>query len=151
MLGTVDTPSIFMEGCPNLLPQTDWIQSVVVFYGVYDFTSIDGFSDGVVRQNVEPFLGTSWDNVPAETLAEMSPMSWVDGSEPPFLIIHGTNDGIVPSWMSEDFASALEQSGATVELLLLDAGHGFINVTFLPAYVQSLETVDGWLAAMFEG
>ncbi len=151
MLGTVDTPSIFTEGCPNLLPQTDWIQSVVVFYGSYDFTSIDGYADQVIRENLEPFLGTTWDKVPAETLAEMSPMSWVDGSEPPFLIIHGTNDGTIPSWMSENFASAFEESGATVELLLVDAGHDFLFATFLPEYVQSLETVDAWLAALLEG
>jgi hypothetical protein len=38
-----------------------------------------------------------------------------------------------------------------VELLLVDAGHGFIKATFLPAYVQSMEAVEAWLAALFEG
>ncbi|TET84788.1 MAG: hypothetical protein E3J37_03120, partial [Anaerolineales bacterium] len=151
MLGTMDTPSIYMEGCPNLLPQADWIQGVVVFYGVYDFTSIDGYPDSTVRNAFEPFWGTAFDNVPAETLVEMSPISWVDGSEPPFLIIHGTNDGSIPSWTSEDFASALEESGAAVELLLLEAGHGLLFSTFLSAYVQSIETVDAWLLTLFEG
>jgi acetyl esterase/lipase len=150
MLGTVDTPSIYMEGCPNLLPQPDWIQGVVAFYGGYDFTSIDGLTDDLIKNAYEPFWGTTFDKVPAETLAEMSPISWVDGSEPPFLIINGINDLTTPTWGAEDFASALEDSGATVELLLVDAGHGFINATFLPAYVQALETVDAWLAAMFE-
>ncbi|MCH8339514.1 MAG: alpha/beta hydrolase [Chloroflexi bacterium] len=150
MLGTVDTPSLYLEGCPNPLPQTDWIQGVVAFYGGYDFTSIDGLTEDLIKNAYEPFWGTTFDKVPAETLAEMSPISWVDGSEPPFLIINGTNDVTTPSWAAEDFASALEDSGATVELLLVDAGHGFINATFLPAYVQALETVDAWLAAMFE-
>jgi acetyl esterase/lipase len=151
MLGTVDTPSIYMEGCPHPLPLTDWIQGVVVFYGPYDLTSIDGYSVGVVRSIIEPFFGTTFDNVPAETLVEMSPISWVDGSEPPFLIIQGTNDGTVPSWMAEDFASALEESGAAVELMLLEAGHGWVGELSNPAYVKSLETVEAWLAAMFEG
>jgi len=150
MLGTVDTPSLYLEGCPNPLPQTDWIQGVVAFYGGYDFTSIDGLTKDVIINALEPFWGTTFDKVPAETLAEMSPISWVDGSEPPFLIINGINDVTTPSWGAEDFASALEDSGATVELLLVDAGHMFINATFLPAYVQALETVDAWLAAMFE-
>ena len=151
MLGSVDTPSIYMEDCPNLLPQTDWILGVVAFYGGYDFTSIDGLTDDVVKNALEPFWGTTFDKVPAETLAEMSPMSWVDGSEPPFLIINGTNDVTTPSWGAEDFASALEDSGATVELLLVDAGHGFIKATFLPAYVQSMEAVEAWLDALCEG
>ncbi len=126
MLGSVDTPSIYMEGCPHPLPQTDWIQGVVGFYGGYDFTDIDVLPVGLVRQSLELFWGTTFDKIPAETLAEMSPMSWVDGSEPPFLLIHGASDGTVPTRMSEDFASALEDSGATVELLILGASavHG---------------------------
>jgi len=151
MLGTVDTPSIYMEGCPHQLPQTDWIQGVVGFYGGYDLTSIDGLPEYLVRVGLEPFWGTTFGDVPAETLAEMSPMSWVDGSEPPFLIIHGASDGLIPSWTSEDFASALEESGATVELLILDAHHGFVGELSNPAYVQSLETIEVWLAALFDG
>ena len=157
MLGTVDTPSLYMEGCPHPLPQTDLIQGVVVFYGVYDFTSIDGYPDQPVRNGLEPFWGTTWENVPAETLAEMSPMSWIDGSEPPFLIIHGTLDTTIPSRMSEDFASALEESGAAVELLLINTGHGFINSAYprkslsSPINVRSLETIEAFLAALFEG
>ena len=150
MLGTVDRPSLYLEGCPNPLPQTDWIQGVVAFYGGYDFTSIDGLTKDLIKNIREPFWGTTFDKVPAETLAEMSPISWVDGSEPPFLIINGINDVTTPSWGAEDFASALEDSGATVELLLVEAGHGFIKATFLPAYVQALETVDAWLEALFE-
>jgi acetyl esterase/lipase len=149
MLGSVDTPSIYMEDCPNLLPQTDWILGAVVFYTQYDYTSIDGLSDDLLIA-LEALWGTTFGAVPAETLVEMSPMFWVDGSEPPFLIINGTNDETTPSWMAEDFASALEDSGATVELLIVDAGHAFIKATFLPAYKQSLEAVEAFLAALFE-
>jgi len=42
MLGTVDTPSAYLENCPHSLPTSDWIQGVVVFYGFYNFTGIDG-------------------------------------------------------------------------------------------------------------
>ncbi len=152
MLGTVDTPSIYMEDCPNQLSQADWIQGVVAFYGGYDFTSIDGLTNDIVKTAYEPYWGTTFDKVPAETLAEMSPISWVDGSEPPFLIINGINDLTTPTWRAEDFASALEDSGATVELLLVDAGHGFFigDSVIKSAYVLALESVDAWLAAMFE-
>jgi len=153
MLGTVDTPSIFTEDCPNQLPQTDWIQGVVTFYGGYDFTSIDCLTDGLVKNAWEPFWGTTFDKVPAETLAEMSPLSWVDGSEPPFLIINGTNDLTTPAWRAEDFASALEDSGAKVELLLVDASHAFFigEMVNRSVYEVSLEAVEVWLAALFEG
>jgi acetyl esterase/lipase len=152
MLGTVDTQSLYLEGCPNLLPRTDWIQGALVFYGHFDFTSIDGYTDGYIRLGLQPYWGVEFSEIPPDTLAEMSPLSWVDGSEPPFLLIHGTSDIDIPSWMSEDFASALEESGAAVELLLLEAGHGFFGRPSLssPTNVQSLETVESWLAALFE-
>ena len=152
MLGSVDRPGIYLEGCPHLLPQTDWIQAVLVLYGIYDFTSIDGYRDDAITNNFEPLWGSTFSDVPAETLAEMSPISWVDGSEPPFLIIHGTLDTLIPSWMSEDFASALEESGAAVELLLVEAGHGF-GIYQNPSSstnVQTLETIEAFLAALFE-
>ena len=72
-------------------------------------------------------------------------MSWVDGSEPPFLLIHGTSDTRIPSWMAEDFASALEESGVPVKLLLFEGGH--VEST---SYVQSLETIEAWLTALFK-
>ena len=152
MLGTVDTPSLYLEGCPNLLPRTDWIRGAVVFYGNYDYTSIDGYTVGTIKTVEQPYWGAEFSEIPPDTLAEMSPMSWIDGSEPPFLLIHGTSDSDIPSWMSEDFAFALEESGAAVELLLLEAGHGFLGRQSLssPTNVQSLETVQSWLAALFE-
>ena len=82
----------------------------------------------------------------------MSPMSQVDGSEPPFLLIHGTSDTSIPSWMSEDFATALEEAGADVELLLLEEErHAFlIQPLSSPANVQSLEAIEAFLASLPE-
>ena len=153
MLGTVDTPSLYMAGCPHTLPETNWIKGIVGFYGLFDITSMDGYPDWIVPECLEPYMGTTFSDVPAELLAEMSPMSWVDGSEPPFLLIHGLSDTIIPAWMAEDFASALEEAGAEVELLLLKAtGHDFIIYLPLstPVNVQSLEATEAFLAALFE-
>jgi acetyl esterase/lipase len=152
MLGTVDTPSLYMEGCPHALPETNWIQGIVSFYGPFDLTSTDGYPDWVVHQYLEPYLGTTFGDAPAELLAEMSPMSWVDGSEPPFLLIHGLSDTLVPAWMAEDFASALEEAGVEVELLLLQDYHGFFTEQSLsaPVNVKSLEAIEAFLVALFE-
>jgi acetyl esterase/lipase len=151
MLGTIDTPSDYLENCPHTLPASDWIQGVVVFYGFYDFTSIDGYPAGDVSTGLQPFWGAEFSEILPETLAEMSPMSWVDGSEPPFLLIHGTLDTSIPSWMSENFATVLEEAGVKVELLLLEANHAFIvQPLSSPANVQSLEAVEAFLSALSE-
>jgi dipeptidyl aminopeptidase/acylaminoacyl peptidase len=113
---------------------------------------MDGYPDWIVHECLEPYMGATFGDVPAELLAEMSPVSWVNGSEPPFLLIHGLSDTIIPVWMAEDFASALEEAGVEVELLLLQAGHDFIIYEPLstPVNVQSLEATEAFLAALFK-
>jgi acetyl esterase/lipase len=151
MLGTVDPPSLYLENCPHALPASDWIQGVVVFYGFYDFTSIDGYRREEVVGYLQPFWGAEYSEIPPETLAEMSPMSWVDGSEPPFLLIHGTSDTSIPSWMSEKFAAELDDAGVDVELLLVDAKHAFIlKPLSSPENVQSLAAIEAFLSARSE-
>lgn len=151
MLGTVETPGQYLSGCPQSLPVTEWIQGVVVFYGLYDFTSLEGYSARDIEMNLQPFWGAAYDEIPAETLAEMSPASWIDGSEPPFLIIHGRADTSVPSWMSENFAAALDQAGSEVEMVLLDANHAFIlEPLSSPANAASLESIVAFLSSLSE-
>jgi acetyl esterase/lipase len=146
MLGTVDTPDLYLENCPHRLPESHPIKGVFIFYGLYDFTSIDGFPASDVGASLEPFWGAEYSDIPPETLVEMSPMSWVDGTEPPFLLIHGTEDTSVPSWMSEEFAAVLEEAGVDVELLLLEVGHAFeLQPLTDAANVQSLAAIEAFL------
>jgi len=151
MVGTVDSPSAYLENCPNSLPESDWIQGAVVFYGFYDLTSIDGYTIGDINSVLQPYWGAEFSEISSETLAEMSPMSWVNGSEPPFLLIHGTSDTEIPSWMSEKFATELADAGVDVELLLIDAGHAFeLKPLSSPEMQQSLEAIEAFLLALSE-
>lgn len=125
MLATANDPSVYLDNCPNEYPSGDAIQAAVILYGLFDFTSVDDFppSDLV---NLELFWGAPHEEIPVERLEEMSPIVQIDGTEPPFMLLHGTADTSVPSVMSERFAEALEQAGVQVELVLLpDVGHAF--------------------------
>jgi acetyl esterase/lipase len=151
MVGTVDTPDHYLENCPYTLPASDWVQGAVIFYGSFDFTNIDGYPILEVKNALEPYWGAKFDEMPSETLAQMSPKSWVDGGEPPFLLIHGTLDSSIPSWMSEDFASTLEEAEVEVELLLLEAGHAFeLKSLSSPEMVQSLAAIEPFLKEIFK-
>jgi acetyl esterase/lipase len=124
MLGTVDDPSVYLEDCPHEYPSEEPLQAVVIYYGLYDITNMDDYPGGSAP--LEPFLGAKYEQIPVDKLEEMSPIKHIDGSEPPFIIFHGTADTTIPSFMSENFAEALEQAGVDVELYLLpDAKHGF--------------------------
>jgi dipeptidyl aminopeptidase/acylaminoacyl peptidase len=75
----------------------------------------------------------------------------IDGSEPPFILIHGTADDSIPSVMSERFAESLVQTGVDVELVLLpDVGHAFELKPLTGAEMTlSLSKIEAFLGRVF--
>ena len=152
MLGTVDDPDIYLKDCPNEYPSGEAVQAAVIFYGLYDFTNIDDYPVSDVNGSMKRFWGAEYEDIPAERLEEMSPIKQIDGSEPPFIILHGTADKDVPSVMSERFAEALEQAGVDVELVLLpDVGHAFeLKPLTGEEMTLALGAVDAFLRKILE-
>jgi len=69
-------------------------------------------------------LGGTFTDVPAR-YRDVTPLSWIDGRTAPFLIIHGTEDDVVPIEQSRRLVSALRRAGVDVEYVeLAGAGHG---------------------------
>ena len=55
---------------------------------------------------------------------QAQPIRFVDGDEPPFLLVHGTGDRVVEAKDSQELADKLRNAGVRAELLWLpDAGH----------------------------
>lgn len=65
-------------------------------------------------------------------------MTYADGSNPPpFLLVHGTHDGLVPYSQSEALAAALESAGGEVTLQPVEgADHIFLGSCDIPAIVE---------------
>jgi acetyl esterase/lipase len=85
------------------------VQAAVPFYGVYDLTDWDG-SGGppqtikfVERMLIKAPLGTHRDR-----WWRASPISWVSEQAPPTMLIHGTNDSLVPVETARRMADALK-------------------------------------------
>jgi acetyl esterase/lipase len=58
--------------------------------------------------------------------AQATPLTYVDADDPPFLVIHGEKDGMVPIEQSELLVVALEDAGVEVTFVRLpEAGHGY--------------------------
>ena len=73
-----------------------------------------------------PYLGVPPEQAP-QVWAEASPLHWIDGREPPFLVIHGSWDLRVPSSESRNLVDALHAHQIDAELvMILQADHSFI-------------------------
>ena len=119
MLGTVDDPSLYMQECPHSLPSSNWVQGVVTFTGVFDLAG----SSGPLLAYYVDYVGALPEEDPT-LWAEASPVGWLDGREPPFLLIHGELDGNIDPSHSAGFAAALEKAAVPVGLLIIPGkGH----------------------------
>lgn len=97
------------------------VDAIVGYSGPYDFTAPEADGNDLIAN----FFGES---ASEETLTEGSPVTHVDSSDPPALLLHGTNDVVVPTRSTTVLAAALRDAGVPVEEFIGDgAGHRMIN------------------------
>lgn len=115
--------------------QSDRVQAVCDIFGPANFTSV--MQQAAADQNIrnifkfntpsDPYsclIGASLDADKAKTDA-VSPVHYVSPDNPPFLILHGTHDALVPYAQSLELQAALKAKGVAVWLQTLPgAGHG---------------------------
>jgi acetyl esterase/lipase len=103
-------------------PGDDCVQSAVIWYGVFDFAPIA--SQPPIRQ----LLGCAVEACSGSLVQKASPISYVNSSTPPMLLIAGDNDKVVNPDQSRHFDQALQSAGIAVKMLLLPGvGHSFIG------------------------
>ena len=103
--------------------QPSTVEAVADFVGPSNLLTLgeEGAAD-LVHDNFVSLLGpVPAEQVPAE-LKAASPVTYVSTDDPPFLIIHGDMDPIVPLSQSEELASALESVGVPVSLVVVKGG-----------------------------
>lgn len=170
-LGTADDPGVFLEGCPHSLPKSDWTRGVATYaavLGTPEACLTQGWcmfgsaqASSLTLPEMEAIFGellavspSDWRDSPelsagTRDWAQDVPLYWVDGSEPPFLLIHGEADEAVPSGESEAFAAYLAEADVEVELLLLPgAGHTSI-VPSSPSFPAIVEAIDTFASDLF--
>ena len=85
------------------------VRAAVPFYGLYDFNG----EDSAIHPLMAPMLGKY---VFKRTRAEIadafrvaSPISYVSADAPPFFLLHGTNDSLIPVEQARAFSARLQQ------------------------------------------
>jgi acetyl esterase/lipase len=122
----VDIPGLD-NGCGDGNDEDVRVQAVVSFAGPQDLR-VSGPYTQEQADLVTNFLGAfPGDRPEIATLA--SPIAHVTAGDPPFLLVHGTNDELVPVAQSRRMAAALRQVGTPASVLeLRGTGHSFVGL-----------------------
>ncbi|WP_288338638.1 alpha/beta hydrolase [uncultured Sphingomonas sp.] len=111
-------PAAANDGC---------VQAAVTWYGVYDFRGMTATPDG--NSAGKRLLGCEG-TCPDDKLAAVSPVTHIGAKDPPFLLIHGEDDKVVPVAQSRLGEAALRKAGVKVEAIYIPGvDHSFIGKT----------------------
>ena len=101
------------------------VQAVVAFYSPSDLVKLVDTSARIPELLRRAIKGSPLETMLMAGLKQLSPQTWVTKDAPPFLMIHGTADMLVPYEQSENMCGALRGSGSNCELIAVNgAGHG---------------------------
>ena len=117
-----------LEGEGGNLEQSSRVQAVCDFFGPTDFLSILEAGGDVGETDISPVTtllgGPVEEN--KEKAAQASPVTHVSKDDPPFLIMHGDRDRVVPLEQSKVLHEALKKAGVESTFHVVEgAGHGF--------------------------
>lgn len=131
MLGTTGHLDTFDVG--ENLDYSSRVQAVVDYFGPTDFLQMDahrppkGMAHDAPDSPESELIGGAIQEHP-ERVARANPISYVAADAPPFLIVHGDKDPLVPYHQSVLLHAALANAGVPVTFYTVEGGgHGQFN------------------------
>lgn len=104
------------------------VQGFVGWFGPYDLNAY--VAESKKENPVGPLFRCGSEPCAAAILAQASPINFVDGKDPPVLLVHGATDINSLPTQSSRFAERLRAAGVPADLLLIpDVSHGFVGTT----------------------
>ncbi|RAV16995.1 alpha/beta hydrolase [Mycolicibacterium sp. GF69] len=83
------------------------VQAAVPFYGVYDFTRFEDAMHPSMPELLEQMVMKQPQSSNLQAYADASPVNYVAADAPPFFVLHGTNDSLVPVEQARSFVAKL--------------------------------------------
>jgi len=127
---TVGKVTVDIEGNVGNYTQTSSsVNAVVDLFGPIDMALMDNCTQPKGADSPEAALirGNPADNL--DIIALLNPITFLDKTDPNFLVIHGDADGVVPYCQSQLFAKALKDQGILTEFITVPQGqHGPITM-----------------------
>ncbi|HEY9734488.1 MAG TPA: alpha/beta hydrolase [Drouetiella sp.] len=134
-----------LEGNLGNADQSSKVQAVVDWCGPTDFIGIE--EQGDAKNQLRPRdpkgpVAKLFGGLPSkkrELAAAASPVTFVSNDDPPFLIMHGDHDNVVPIKQSSDFYEVLKAAHVKVLYhVVKNGGHNFFSA-------ENLQIVENWL------
>lgn len=123
LLGTSDASAGWDVG--PYLEQSSRVQAVVVMFGPADLPAL--FAHSTRPQGQRRLLSVFNAASPEDpVLVAASPVTYITPDDPPFLILQGDKDEVVPPEQARRLYERLQQAGVAAQLVMVhNAGHGF--------------------------
>lgn len=137
LLGTSDAETGWDVG--EFADQSSRVQAVVDLFGPADLHAMFAEADRMYMMRI--FDASSSDD---PTLAEYSPVTYASPDDPPFLIMHGDQDEVVPLEQSQILYERLKAAGVPAELVVVEnAAHSFrpVKANIKPSFRQLFQMV----------
>jgi len=119
MLGTVDDRTPYLKDCSYTLSDEQKLKCVVTVSAIFDYKL--PMNPGVERYS-SAYLGADLQSNP-QLWVEASPINYVNGNEPPFLLLHGQSDKSIDVNQPNAFIAALQNANERVDFKFLPGGH----------------------------
>ncbi len=114
-----------MEGGSTSFPNISTeVQAVIDWSGITDIPSY--YVEDPIRHGMIEQLLNGTPTQKAELARMASPVNFACKGQPPFLIMHGDADDVVPASQSEELYQALKTAGVEVDLHIIAGGNHFL-------------------------
>jgi acetyl esterase len=101
------------------------VKAVVGLFAPTDLEQLARGSEFLPEQFRRGVLGTPWERTVLDRMRDFSPVHHLRSGMPPFLLIHGTADALVPFEQSRNMCRAIRNAGGACDLLAVNGGeHG---------------------------
>jgi acetyl esterase/lipase len=126
-----------LEGKGGNADQSSCVQAVVDWFGPTDMVQMDAQAppDSRIKHSgaespESKLLGCALSQCPQELLREANPLTYITAEAPPFLIMHGDRDTLVPLRQSQILRDALRAKGVAATLVVVpQVNHGFAGAS----------------------
>jgi acetyl esterase/lipase len=104
------------------------VEAVCDWYGPVDFSKDVETGNAEMNRAINGYVAALFGGTPQkkpDLAKSATPLTYITKDAPPFLIMHGDKDPVVPLFHSQELADALKAAGVDVTLQIIpNAGHG---------------------------